>query len=116
MKLIVAIIRPEKLEAVQAAVNGFEIGLMSASQVQGDAREPGFTEIYRGRQVKVPRPKLRVEAVVSDTLAPRIVEAIARTGSVGDEAALGNGSICVMHLDHCVAISGIPSTMVPIAH
>jgi nitrogen regulatory protein PII len=116
MKLIVAIIRPEKLDAVQAAVNGLETGMMSVSQVVGDAREPGYTEIYRGREVKVPRPKLRIEIVVSDLLAQRVVQAIARTGSSGHEAALGDGSIFVMHLDNCIAISGNPSTMVPIAH
>src|SRR5262245_60728424 len=102
MKLIVAIIRPECLEVVQAALQEAGAALLSVSQVVGDGREPGFTEIYRGREVRVRRPKLRLEVAADETLVPRAVDAIARAAATGDPGGVGN--VFVMHLDECVGI------------
>jgi nitrogen regulatory protein P-II 2 len=104
MKLITAIIRPEKLEAVQAALNQHDVNLMSVSQVLGDPRESGYTEIYRGRECRVPRPKLRLEIVANDRFVEAAVEAITRAGSMGDPAQTGDGRVFVVHLDGCVRI------------
>src|SRR5262249_32969025 len=106
MKLIVAIIRPEKLEAVQASLQEPEECLVSVSQVVGNGRDPGFTELYRGREVRVPRPKLRLEIAVHDAQVQGAVEAIARAGFTDDSGHLGRGNIFVMHLDEDVRIPG----------
>src|SRR5262245_10177838 len=108
MKLIVAIIRPEKLQAVQASLPEPEACLLSVSQVVGDGREAGFTEIYRGREVRVPRPKLRLEIAVTDALVQGAVESITRAVSTGYSGGghLGNGNVYVMQLDGCVRIPG----------
>jgi nitrogen regulatory protein P-II 1 len=104
MKLIVAIIRPEQLEAVQAALHEPEACLLSVSQVVGSSRESGFTEIYRGREVHVPRPKLRVEIAVNETLALATVESITRALATGTPGHLGYGNVFVLQLDGCVRI------------
>jgi nitrogen regulatory protein PII len=105
MKLIVATIGPEKMEAVQAAVRELDAYLMSVSQVVGDPREPGFTEIYRGRQIRVPRPKLRLEMVVDDTAVMQAVDAIVRVGIAAGTGPVANGNILVMKLDRCIPIA-----------
>jgi nitrogen regulatory protein PII len=84
MKLIIAIIGPEKLEVVEATLHEREACLMSVSQVLGDGREPDSTTIYRATEFRVRRPKLRLEAVVDDWLVEAAVEAIAHPGSTGD--------------------------------
>src|SRR5262245_32753999 len=106
MKLIIAIIRPEHLEAVRGALREPEACLLCVSEVLGDRREPGFTEIYRGREVRVARPKLRLEIAVSDGLAQGVVESISRAASAGVPGHLGGGKIFVMQVDGCVRIPG----------
>src|SRR5215813_11965853 len=98
MKLIVAIIRPEQIEAVRAAIREPEACLLSVSEVMGDGREPGFTEIYRGREVRVQRPKFRLEIAVADVLVPGIVESITRAAA-GIPGNLSNSKVFVMQLD-----------------
>ncbi len=104
MKLIVAFIRPEKLDAVQLAAQQEQAEVLSVSQVVGSMRDPGFTETYRGREVHVPRPKLRVEIAVDDPLVHRTVEAVVRAGRTGDLRNGGNVSFFVVQLDPCVRI------------
>jgi nitrogen regulatory protein P-II 1 len=106
MKLVVAVIRPEKLEAVQAALQEAEACLLCVSQVVGDRRDDGFTEIYRGREVRVPRPKLRLEIAVNDALVQGTVEVIARAASIGGPGRQGNGNVFVMQLEACLCIPG----------
>ncbi|HKB40137.1 MAG TPA: P-II family nitrogen regulator [Gemmataceae bacterium] len=108
MKLIIAIIRPEQLETVRAALHEPEACLLCASEVMGDGREPGFIEIYRGREVRVPRPKLRLEIAVSDALVQGTVEAISRAASTGVPGHRGHGNVFVMQLDGCIRIPGGP--------
>src|SRR5262245_41343709 len=90
MKLIVAVFAPEKLESVQAALNDWDASLLSISQVLGDGREPGYREVYRGVEVRVRRPKLRVEITADDWCVDAVVEAIGR---------LSGGKVFVMPLD-----------------
>src|SRR5262249_49469823 len=82
MKLILAIIRPEKLDAVQAALNHRKVYLMTISETFG--REQGALEIYRGQTFRRPVSKLRVEVAVADSYLDEAVEAIRRAGFVGD--------------------------------
>jgi nitrogen regulatory protein P-II 1 len=104
MKLILAVIQPEKLAAVQAALPPAGAHILSVSQVVGDGREPGLEEIYRGRSIRVPRPKLRVEILVSDARAQGVLEAVIRAGTPSDPRQIGHANALVLHLDKCVPI------------
>src|SRR5262245_52715547 len=104
MKLIVAIVRPEKLEAVRGALQEHSVWLMSVSQVVGYGNEPADTEIYRGNKVHVRRPKLRLEIAVDDGVAEAAVNAIVRTGATGGSGQVGDGKVFVMELQQCVRI------------
>jgi nitrogen regulatory protein P-II 1 len=106
VKLIVAIIRPERLEAVQAALREAETCLLCVSQVVGNGRDDVFTEIYRGREIRRPRPKLRLEIAVPDALVQGAVEGIARAASICGPGRQGNGNVFVMQLEECVRVPG----------
>ena len=87
MKLIVAIIRPEKLEDVQKALAERDVYLMTVSDVRGCGRQRGYTEVYRGTEVQIRLiPKLKLEIAVNEAFVEATVEAIvhaARTGETG---------------------------------
>jgi nitrogen regulatory protein P-II 1 len=88
MKLITAIIKPQKLDAVKDALVAQGITGMTVSESKGFGRQLGLTEVYRGTQYKVDLiPKIRLELLVSSKIADKAVEIIvaaARTGSIGD--------------------------------
>jgi nitrogen regulatory protein P-II 2 len=88
MKLVIAIIKPFKLDPVREALSEVGVEGMTVTEVKGYGRQKGHTEIYRGAEYSVTMvPKLKLEIVVADALAPRVVEAIsaaAATGSIGD--------------------------------
>lgn len=88
MKLVVAIIKPFKLDEVREALTALGVHGMTATEVKGYGRQRGHTEMYRGAEYVVNfLPKLRIEVVVTSDMAPRVVEAIsgnARTGQIGD--------------------------------
>ena len=100
MKLIVAIIKPFKLEDVRAALSELGVQGMTVTEVKGFGRQKGHTEIYRGAEYIVSFvPKVKVEAVVASTLTDRAVEAIRRVaGQIGD------GKIFVSSIDRAVRI------------
>src|SRR6188474_3494177 len=105
MKLIVAIIRPEKLEAVQAALNEKDIYLMTVTDVRGCGRQRGFTEVYRGTEFQVKLlPKLKLEIAVNEAFVEAAIEAIVHSARVGDTGTIGDGKIFVTNLDDCVRI------------
>ena len=105
MKMIVAIIRPEKFEAVQHALNEREIYLMTVTDVRGCGRQRGQTEVFRGAEFK-PRllPKLKLEIAVNDAFAEATVEAIVHAARVGETGQIGDGKIFVLPLEDCVRI------------
>jgi len=88
MKLVTAIIKPFKLDDVKDALTSVGVEGMTISEVQGFGRQGGHTETYRGAEYQVDLiPKVRVEAVVADTDADRVADAIveaARTDKIGD--------------------------------
>lgn len=88
MKLIIAIIKPFKLDEVREALSEVGVQGMTAIEVKGFGRQKGQTEVYRGAEYATNMvPKIRIETVVSDDLAPRVIETIAaaaNTGSIGD--------------------------------
>src|SRR5215470_18836929 len=105
MKLIVAIIRPEKLESVQAALNEREVYLITVTDVRGCGRQRGYTEVYRGSELEVRLlPKLKLEIAVNDAFVEATVEAIVHAARSGDTGAVGDGKIFVLPLEDCVRI------------
>lgn len=88
MKLIMAIIRPSKVEEVKDALTELQISGMTISEVRGHGRQKGHTAIYRGQEYKVTLlPKIKVELVLADDLVPEAIRTIieaARTGEIGD--------------------------------
>lgn len=105
MKLVVAIIRPEKLEDVQRALNEQDVYLMTVSDVRGCGRQRGYTEVYRGTEVKVQLlPKVKLEIAVNEAFVEATVEAIVHSARTGDTGNIGDGKIFVLPLDDCVRI------------
>ena len=88
MQLITAIVKPFKLDDVRDALKGMGVEGMTITEVQGFGRQRGQTEVYRGAEYTVNFvPKARVEVLVANAEAERVVEAIveaARTGKIGD--------------------------------
>jgi nitrogen regulatory protein P-II 2 len=102
MKLVLAIIKPHKLDEVREALGGIYIQGLTVSEARGYGRQKGHTEIYRGAEYETNLvPKIRIELVVEDDFAPSVVEAIqhaAHTGSIGD------GKIFVIDVEQAVRI------------
>ena len=105
MKLIVAIIRPDKLEDVQRALAERDVYLMTVSDVRGCGRQRGYTEVYRGTEVNVRLiSKLKLEIAVNEAFVEATVEAIVHAARTGDTGTVGDGKIFVLPLDDCVRI------------
>lgn len=102
MKLVVAIIKPFKLDEVRQALTAIGVHGMTVTEVKGYGRQKGHTEIYRGAEYVVNfLPKLRIEIAVDSSLAEQAVGVItqhARTGQIGD------GKIFVTPIDHALRI------------
>ena len=102
MKLIIAIIKPFKLEEVKDALSGIGIEGMTVTEVKGFGRQKGHTEIYRGSEYTVDfLPKVKIEIALGDELVAKTVETIikaAKTGKIGD------GKVFVVSLDEVVRI------------
>ena len=105
MKLIVAIIRPDKLDEVQKALAERDVYLMTVSEVRGCGRQKGYTEVYRGQEVKIKLlPKLKVEIAVSEPFVEAAIEAIVHAARTGETGTVGDGKIFVLPMDDCVRI------------
>jgi nitrogen regulatory protein P-II 2 len=102
MKLVIAIIKPFKLEEVRDALTSLGVAGLTVSEVKGYGRQKGHTEIYRGAEYTVNfLPKVKIEVAVPTEQVDRVVEAIsaaAKTGQIGD------GKIFVLGIDHAVRI------------
>ncbi len=102
MKLIVAIIKPFKLDDVREALSEIGVQGMTVTEVKGFGRQKGHTELYRGAEYVVDfLPKLKIEIAVADEHVDKVVEAIlqaARTGKIGD------GKIFISPLDEVIRI------------
>jgi nitrogen regulatory protein P-II 1 len=105
MKLVVAIIRPEKLEDVQRALAERDVYLMTVTDVRGCGRQRGFTEVYRGTEVQIRLvPKVKLEIAVNEAFVEATVEAVVHAARTGDTGNIGDGKIFVLDLDDCVRI------------
>lgn len=93
MKLIVAIIKPFKLDEVREALADVGVNGLTVTEVKGFGRQKGHTELYRGAEYVVDfLPKLKIEAVVADDILEQAIEAIrkaAYTGKIGDGKIFG---------------------------
>jgi nitrogen regulatory protein P-II 1 len=102
MKLIVAVVRPFKLEDVKEALEATGVHGMTITEVQGYGRQRGHAEVYRGAEYKVDFvPKIKLEVLVDDTEALRVTEEIqaaARTDKIGD------GKVWVIPVEHLARI------------
>lgn len=102
MKLIVAVIKPFKLEEVREALTAIGVQGLMVSEVKGYGRQSGHTEIYRGAEYVVNFvPKVKLEIVVTDALAAQVVEAVATTAKTGK---IGDGKIFVLDVAQAMRV------------
>ena len=102
MKLILAVIKPFKLEEVRQALLPLGIEGMTVSEVKGFGRQKGQAEIYRGAEYEVNfLPKVKLEIAVSDDAVDGVIEAISETAQTGK---IGDGKVFVYGLDKAVRI------------
>lgn len=102
MKLVMAVIKPFRLDAVRDALTGLGIAGLTVSEVSGFGRQKGHTEIYRGAEYKIHFvPKLKLEIAVGDDLVDQVVQTIQETAHTGD---IGDGKIFVYDLDMAIRI------------
>lgn len=102
MKMIIAIIQPEKLPDVKRALFDAQVNKMTVTNVIGSGQQAGYTESYRGNIIEVNLlKKVRIEIAVNDNYVEKTINAIisgARTGKIGD------GKIFVIRIDQCIRI------------
>jgi nitrogen regulatory protein P-II 2 len=102
MKMVMAIIKPFKLEEVRQALDGLGIEGLTVSEVKGYGRQKGHTEIYRGAEYEVSFiPKIKIELVVPTNAVDKVIEAISSTAKTGQ---IGDGKIFVSPIEHTVRI------------
>ena len=102
MKLVIAIIKPFKLEDVRDALTALGVHGMTVTEVKGFGRQKGHTEIYRGAEYAVNfLPKLRLEIGVASDRANAVVDAIAASAKTGQ---IGDGKIFVTEIDKALRI------------
>ena len=102
MKLLTAIIKPSRLDAVRNALSARDIHGMTVTEVRGYGRQKGHTEIYRGAEYAVNfLPKLKLEVALTDDQLPVAIEAVSETARTG---RIGDGKIFVLDLLDAVRI------------
>jgi nitrogen regulatory protein P-II 1 len=102
MKLIIAIIKPFKLEEVKQALSEIGIEGMTVTEVKGFGRQKGHTEIYRGSEYTVDfLPKVKIEIAITEGLVAKTIEAIVKAGKTGK---IGDGKVFVLPIEEAVRI------------
>lgn len=102
MKLVIAIIKPFKLDEVREALTSLGVQGLTATEVKGFGRQKGQTEIYRGAEYTVSfLPKVKIEVAVADDQVERVIETMQRTAHTG---RIGDGKIFVLDLQQAVRI------------
>src|ERR1700744_1781692 len=102
MKLIVAVIKPFKLDDVKEALKTLGVNGMTVTESQGFGRQRGHTEVYRGAEYEVDFvPKIRIEVAVDDAQAPDVVDAIVSSAATGK---IGDGKVWVIRLEPLVRV------------
>ena len=102
MKLVKAIVRPDKVDEVRDALEKIEVSGMTVTDVRGHGRQKGHTAVYRGKEYSVTLlPKVEIEVVVPDDVVDELIQTIitaARTGEIGD------GRVFVLPVEHSYKI------------
>ncbi len=102
MRLVTAVVKPFKLDEVKTALEGIGVQGMTVSEVQGFGRQRGHTEVYRGAEYTVAFvPKVKVEVLVDEADATRVVDAIVAAASTG---AIGDGKVWSTPVDEVVRV------------
>jgi len=102
MKMIVAIIKPSRLDAALEAVTGAGASGLTVTEVRGYGRQKGKTEVYRGAEYEIKLlPKVKLEIAVPSDIAGKVVEALAKAANTGK---IGDGKVFVMDLEHALRI------------
>lgn len=102
MKMIMAVIKPFKLDDVREALTGLGVEGLTVTEVKGFGRQKGQTEIYRGAEYSVSfLPKVKIEIVVPDSLEDQVVEAVQDSANTG---RIGDGKIFVYDIDKAIRI------------
>jgi len=102
MKMIVAVIKPSRLDAVLDAVTEAGASGLTVTEVRGYGRQRGKTEVYRGAEYEVKLlPKVKLEIAVPTDIADAVVEAVARTANTGK---IGDGKVFVFPVEHAIRI------------
>ena len=102
MKLIIAVIKPFKLEEVKEALAEAGIEGMTVTEVKGFGRQKGHTEIYRGSEYTVDfLPKVKIEIALADDMAGKAVDAIVKAAKTGK---IGDGKVFVMPIEEVISI------------
>lgn len=102
MKLVVAIVKPHRLDEVKEALRGIGVAGLTSSDVEGFGRQRGHTEVYRGAEYQVDFvPKIKVEVLCDDDQAQGVVEEIAKAARTGK---IGDGKIWVTTVDEVMRI------------
>jgi len=102
MKIVTAIIKPFKLDDVREALSEIGVQGMTVTEVKGFGRQKGHTELYRGAEYVVDfLPKVKIETVVGDDLADRVIEAINKASKTGK---IGDGKIFVFDVEQAIRI------------
>jgi nitrogen regulatory protein P-II 1 len=102
MKLIIAIIKPFKLEEVKSALAEIHVEGMTVTEVKGFGRQKGHTEIYRGSEYTVDfLPKVKIEVATTDDVAPKAVDAIVKAAKTGK---IGDGKVFILPIEDVIRI------------
>jgi nitrogen regulatory protein P-II 2 len=102
MKIVMAIIKPFKLEDVRDALTAIGVHGLTVTEVKGYGRQKGHTEIYRGAEYTVSfLPKIKIEVAIDSPQVDAVIEAIASTARTG---RIGDGKIFVIDLEHALRI------------
>ena len=102
MKLIIAVIKPFKLDEVREALSAIGVQGITATEVKGFGRQKGHTELYRGAEYVVDfLPKIKLEIAVSDELLDKTIETISKSASTGK---IGDGKVFVLDLQDAIRV------------
>ena len=102
MKMVMAIIKPFKLDDVREALSDIGVQGITVTEVKGFGRQKGHTELYRGAEYVVDfLPKVKIEAAVDDGLVDQVIEAVSKAANTGK---IGDGKIFVMNIEQAVRI------------
>ena len=102
MKMIMAVIKPHKLDEVREALTGLGVQGLTVTEVRGFGRQKGHTEIDRGAEYKVTfLPKIKIEVAVAESIADRVAETLRKAASTGQ---IGDGKIFIFDLEKAVRV------------